>query len=633
MKHKMFFVIFGLIVLTNSLLAGVKYPVSEISEALKKNAEAVVRNDAYEFVISSETSTRLSRKYVVTIFNENSLDLSKKYLFYDKFTKIKDVSCVVYNMAGEKVKTIQGDKILDLSAISGYSLFEDSRVKLVDADYALFPFTVEFEWEVVYTGTLFYPTWMPYDRYSVSIQQSSFNVITDISIPPLRYLELYGAPACVKSNSSKSNTYHWSLSDLPSLKNEPFSLGLNQYTPTVLLAPSDFTMDGYDGNSETWNNLGKWVNELNAGREILSEETINHMKELVKNATSEEEKIKILYNYMQQKVRYVNLALGIGGWQPIEAQRTDKVSYGDCKGLTNYMKALLKAVNIESIYTIVRAGALESNIQNQFPSSQFNHAFLCVPVLHDTIWLECTSQRNPFGFLGTFTDDRDVLLITGDGGKLVHTPEYTIIDNVSNTHIEVALDSNGNIEANVNASHKGLFYGGLEQVLGMDERDRKDFLMESIHLSGFEVPYYSYLPVPDQPVMNQNIKINVRKYANVVNKQIILRPNILNRVIDSPDAVSDRKSKVILRREWQENDTITYTIPEGSSIGSLPKDIDLQSDFGHYKATFRNENGKLVYSRQFTRFKGVFEPEKYSLLVSFYDKIRKADETKLPIVL
>ena len=51
MKHKMFFVIFGLIVLTNSLLAGVKYPVSEISEALKKNAEAVVRNDAYEIVI------------------------------------------------------------------------------------------------------------------------------------------------------------------------------------------------------------------------------------------------------------------------------------------------------------------------------------------------------------------------------------------------------------------------------------------------------------------------------------------------------------------------------------------------------------------------------------------------------
>jgi hypothetical protein len=633
MKHKMFFVVFGLIVLTTSLHAAVKYPVSEIPEVLKKNAEAVVRNDVYEFEITSITSTRLSRKYVVTIFNENSLDLSKKYLFYDKFTKIKGVSCVVYNIEGEKVKTIQGDKILDFSAISGYSLFEDSRVKVVDADYALFPFTVEFEWEVVYSGTLFYPTWMPYEEYSVSIQQSSLRVIADLSVPPLRFVGLYGAPVCEKTSNSKSNMYYWKLDNLPALKNEPFSLGLNQYTPIVHLAPSDFTMDGYAGNSDSWNNLGKWVNDLNSGRGILLEETVSQMKELVKNAASEEEKIEILYKYMQQKVRYVNLALGIGGWQPIDAMHTDKVSYGDCKGLTNYMKALLNAINIESFYTIVRAGVNERNILDQFPSSQFNHAFLCVPVTNDTIWLECTSQRSPSGFLGTFTDDRDVLLITDSGGKLVHTPAYTMKENVSNTHIDAFLDAEGNVNAVINAAHKGLFYAGLEMVLGMDEHDRKEFLMESIHLSGFEVPSYTYTPVSGQPIMNQNMEILVRKYANVVNKQIILRPNILNRVMDSPDAVSDRKSNVILRREWKENDTIIYTLPAGFTIGSLPKDIDLQSDFGHYTATFRNENGKLVYLRQFTRFKGVFEPEKYSLFVSFYDKIRKADDIKLPIVM
>ncbi|NOU48533.1 MAG: DUF3857 and transglutaminase domain-containing protein [Bacteroidales bacterium] len=633
MKRLKYFFIFGYILLTTSLLAGVKYPISEIPEALKKNAEAVIRIDESKFDLLSKTSAKLSHKYVVTIFNENSLDLSKQYLFYDQFTKIKDISCVVYNPAGEKVKSIQSDKILDFSAVAGFSLFDDNRVKLVDADYAIFPFTVEFEWEVVYSGTLLYPRWMPYDDYSVSIQQSSLIVTADISMAPLRFLELNGAPACVKITDSKSNSYYWSVSDLLPIKKEQFSMGLDQYTPIVHLAPSDFSLDGHEGNLDSWNNLGKWVNELNKGRGMLSDETKSQMIELVKNATSDEEKIKLLYKYMQQKVRYVNLALGIGGWQPIEAQRTDKVSYGDCKGLTNYMKALLDAVNIKSIYTLARAGALERDILGQFPSSQFNHAFLCVPVSNDTIWLECTSQRNPFGFLGTFTDDRDVLLITDDGGELVHTPVYTIKENVNNTRIEVNLDENGDIDAVVNSCNKGLFYDDLEQVIGMDEHDRKEFLMESIHLSGFEVPLYAYTPVPDQPVINLNMEILVRKYANVVNKQVILRPNILNRVINSPDAVINRKSKVILRREWQENDTITYTLPAGSTIGSLPKDIDLQSDFGHYKATFRNENSKLVYTRQFTRFKGVFEPEKYSLLVSFYDKIRKADETKLPIVL
>lgn len=622
-----------MIFVTDFLQAGILYPVNSIPEVLKKNAEAIIREDTYIFEISSISSAKLSRKFVVTILNENSIRLSRKYLFYDKFTKVKNISCVVYNQNGEKVKSLGNDKILDVSAIAGYSLFDDSRLKIVDPEYALFPFTVIFEWDEVYDGTLSYPSWKPYHEYSVSVQLSDFSIIVNAGLKDLRYLELNNAPSCEKTSSSKSVIYHWKLTDLPAIKYEPFSQGLDQYTPVVYVAPSDFDMDGYQGNLESWENFGKWNADLIAGRTVLPDVTKTKIVDLVKDASTEKEKINRIYKYMQQKVRYVNLSLGIGGWQPIEAQQTDKVSYGDCKGLSNYMKALLEAAGIKSNYTIAMAGSGKSNILPQFPSNQFNHVILCVPIPNDTVWLECTSQRNPVGYLGTFTDDRDVLLIDENGGKLIHTPVYSMKDNTSNTHIDVELDANGDISASVNASNKGLFYAELEQVLGMDEHDRKEYLMKSISLSGFEVPVYSYTQVPDQPVMNQTMELYVRKYANMVNKQIILRPNILTRVTESPNAVTNRKSKVVLRREWQENDTITYSLPETASIGSLPNNIDIESEFGHYKASFVNENGKLIYTRQFTRNKGTFEPEKYEDLISFYEKIRKADDTKLKIII
>jgi hypothetical protein len=51
-------------------------------------------------------------------------------------------------------------------------------------------------------------------------------------------------------------------------------------------------------------------------------------------------KAKLIYDYVQQKSRYVSIQVGIGGWKPMDASDVDRLGYGDCKGLTNYTKAL-----------------------------------------------------------------------------------------------------------------------------------------------------------------------------------------------------------------------------------------------------------------------------------------------------
>jgi hypothetical protein len=115
---------------------------------------------------------------------------------------------------------------------------------------------------------------------------------------------------------------------------------------------------------------------------------------------SDKDKVRFLYRYLQQNMRYVSVQLGIGGLKPFPAMFVDQKKYGDCKALTNYMGALLRAVNIPSCYAIVNAGTNAKPADPKFPDNVFNHVILCVPLKNDTTWLECTSNTQPFGQLG-----------------------------------------------------------------------------------------------------------------------------------------------------------------------------------------------------------------------------------------
>ncbi|MCF6171355.1 MAG: transglutaminase family protein [Bacteroidales bacterium] len=197
--------------------------------------------------------------------------------------------------------------------------------------------------------------------------------------------------------------YRWTFNNIKPIKHEKYDLKFDDLVTKVMTAPSNFEMDGYLGNSDSWENFGLWIYSLNQGRNEIPPETKNELMALTKDSQDTREKIELIYNYMQTKTRYVNVVIGIGGWQPFHASDVDEDGYGDCKALTNYTCSLLNAVGIPSYYTIIRAGSEASDIKTNLPSNQFNHAILCVPDGNDTIWLECTSQRTPVGYMGTFT--------------------------------------------------------------------------------------------------------------------------------------------------------------------------------------------------------------------------------------
>ena len=177
------------------------------------------------------------------------------------------------------------------------------------------------------------------------------------------------------------------------------------------------------------------------GRDVINEATKIKILDWVKEAKSPLEKAKIVYQFMQNKTRYISVQVGIGGWEPIAANQVDQVGYGDCKGLTNYTKALLDVVGVTSYYTVVYASE-KRNLDKDFASLQGNHVILNIPNEGKDIWLECTSQTMPFGFLGDFTDDRDVLVVTPEGGIIKRTAIYkdeTNLQKLANNYFDMFI--------------------------------------------------------------------------------------------------------------------------------------------------------------------------------------------------
>ncbi len=385
-----------------------KYVISAIPAELLADAKAVVRKYDIVFDITAYNKAVLKVTYAITILNKNGIENSVFHEGYDKFLSVRKIDATIYDRNGMQVRTGLNTRVTDVAALSNYSLYNDFRIKVYDPGYTTTPFTVEYSYEIAFDGLFSYPDWHLYSDYNVAVENSTFSVTAPHGFA-FRYLEQNINSPCRKSVKSSRDIYDWEMSGWPAIKKEVYSPDPEEYTPSVFIAPDDFEIGGIKGNCESWSNLGEWIRKLADNKDILGAGTIETVKSLAGGAADEYDKVRLLYDYLQNKVRYVSITEGLGGWQPIDAETVDRVSYGDCKALANYMKSILAAAGIKSYYTIIRAGAGAPVLREDFPSNQFNHAIVCVPHQRDTIWLECTDQQIPFGYLGTFTDDRKAL--------------------------------------------------------------------------------------------------------------------------------------------------------------------------------------------------------------------------------
>lgn len=630
MNYKLLTILF-IFFTANAIQAQNEYSVANISAELLK-ADAVVRNHTIEYTVKSPAKARLYERRAITMMNDES-DLNELYINYDKFNKVERISAKLYDAKGKLVRKISKKEIKDYSAISGYSIYEDDRIKHLEVNHSQYPYTIVFEYEINKNGLMWHPNWHPqFYKYGVAVQQGSYR-ITAAKNADIRHQAYNFDPKLEQTSEGGNTIYHWQVENLPPLKQERYTTNRRDVFPVLKVAPTAFSMDGYSGDMSTWESFGKFIYDLNKERGLPTPKTREIVQSLTKDLTTDEEKIAALYNYLQKTNRYVSVQLGIGGWQSFDTEYVEKNKYGDCKALSYYMKAMLDAADIEAYPVLIYADDKPLYVDENFAANYFNHMILYVPGDEPT-WLECTSTFNTPGYLGNRSENRKVLLITPEGGKLADTPGSTPERNVGDAQIKVKLRDDGAANIQVRSTKTGTMQRGLRYNKNtLSEEKQREELQEALEeLPRFTIDDYEIKLTQNEPHCELNYDLSVRKLATVQGSRIFIQPNVIHQSRFVPDREKERKQNIVRYNAYTQKDQVSIDLPEGYTAESLPENTDIQSDFGNYKMTCEISGNQLIYNRIFEVKSYNLPAERYQDMFDFYNQVKKSDKEKAVLV-
>jgi transglutaminase-like putative cysteine protease len=627
--------------LLSSLLARAgsepRWAVGDIPASLRENAHVVVRQQ--DEIITVKGAGRLlhTTHLVATVLDEQGERYGVALVFYDKLQQINYLRGAVYDAEGRQLRGLRAADTKDYSAYDGFSLYTDSRVRVGDLRQARYPYTVDFEYEVSTNNTLHFPTWQPQDHENLSVEHATLRVVTPAELP-LRYREerLPAGAAVAKSQQGAQLVYAWQLQQLPAVEREPESPPLAEQVPTVYTAPTAFEVQGFAGALTSWQELGQWGFQLTQDRMTLTPETEAKVRELVRGVDDPRARARKVYAFLQGSTRYVSVQLGIGGYQPFPASTVASTGYGDCKALSNYCLALLKAAGVESYAAWIGAGQQRAAVRTSFPNDQFNHVILCVPLKQDTVWLECTSQTEAFGYLGSFTGGRHALLLTPQGGKLVRTPAYQGPDNRQYRRADVQIDELGHGRALVRTTSTGQQQDELSQImhqLPADEQRKQAYKRLALSAVTIEQSSWQEDHRGTLPAVTERLTLALPSYASRTGRRLFLTPNLLNRLPPPAPRVGARQAALQLSTPFVDADTVRYKVPAGYKPESVPPPVQLRTAFGSYEAqTQLLPDGTVQYTRRLQMPAGRFEAKDYEAYEDFRQRISKADRSQLVLV-
>ncbi|MBP8192371.1 MAG: DUF3857 domain-containing protein [Chitinophagales bacterium] len=581
----------------------------------------MVRNFETKITINESGFTEYTHK-AVTLFNDNLVSEFNLVLYQAKDTKSKFIKATIYDENGIIVRKIKKSDMVNIGDFSNFS--SDAQFNLYELNELKYPCTIEYEYETTVDYLFILPAWQPVTNYGVSVEKSSLTIHSK-EVSMLRFYEKNLIHKVTISKKDDYTAWQWSLTNFVSVKKEKKSLKADEVLPLVLLAPSIINYQNYTHDFVSWKDLGEWIKLLNKDKDILSPDLKEKVHQLTDTIKEDYQKIKTLYEFMQNNTRYVSVQYGIGGFRPFEAKYVYERGYGDCKALSNYMFSMLKEIGIKAYYTLVKAGE-NNNIVKEFPASQFNHAILCVPLKNnDTLWLENTSQKMPFAYNGDFTDDRDVLLIS-EIPAIAHTNIYTAANNKTINKIEASVLENGSILMDLIQTKEGLAYEDIIPVYNAQSTiDREKMLQKYFKFGNAEI---NNINITENKSRIPSFVIQGKVDLNNFSKQSSNRLFIPISFIPKEDYTlldSLRKTPFYETKNYIVIDSVQFNIPDGFKLDSKEIKQEISNKVGDYQLVVSQINNTLKIYRNIKINKAIYRNDELALVNDFYKKVKISD--------
>jgi tetratricopeptide (TPR) repeat protein len=299
---------------------------------------------------------------------------------------------------------------------------------------------------VIHTALAAGQFWADYtfDKSNIMLDEE-----VDLDVPAERQLEIKNKPGMDPkvSNEKGRHVYHWTSSHLVREEDDKNPKDKKK-------KPTDEHADIQLTTFVSWEQVGLWYAGLEKDRRAPTPEVREKAAELTKGLDNDLDKVQALYDFVAKNFRYVSLSLGAGRYQPHAAGDVLHNQYGDCKDKHTLLASMLEAEGMHASSVLINSSR---KLDPDVPSpAQFDHVITMLPMAHEKVWMDTTSEVAPFRLLAYTLRKKQALVVPASGKPhLEETPADTPMPDTEVAEIDAKINEIGKLEAHVRYTFRG----------------------------------------------------------------------------------------------------------------------------------------------------------------------------------
>lgn len=413
--------------------------------------------------------------------------------------------------------------------------------------------------------------------------------------------------------------YTWATQNVPRVRGEPYAADSN-----------GVIMDLAVVGPGSWGDVAAWYAGLAKDRYDLDDSTRAKVHQLVAAATTRTDTIRAIHRWVAQDIRYVAIALGLGGYQPRPPSRVVATGLGDCKDKATLFVAALRDLGITAYPVLLSA---EGGVQRDLPTiQQFDHAIAAVPKAGGGYtFTDLTAGDVPYGELPASEQGQFALVVHPDGSADTTTmPADSVGANETDTNISGTISLDGTFDGWYEVRGTGTDEGDLRSAFWtpLDSTERANFRRaiaqklfdgadadSMVAFTGKDLSADAVVRVRivhgqaasasgDTQILTDPLG-SMQGFASAASRLAAYPPRRFpidaSKVVGPSVAVSDFR----------------VTLPDGWHA-RLPHDVTADSPFGSYHATYEQVGRELHVVRRLRGARGIFPPDRFGDLIAWF---------------
>lgn len=544
----------------------------------------------------TKTKVQVKNSIKEVLMNINHRADINKYEFYDSESKIESFS-LKYRNQKEASFPIKDEFYKDNDLF-----YNDAKVMYMTVDFPVQGYTYNYSLEKKYEDVKYFTSLYFNDQYPV------IKKTINITVPNWLNLELkefnFETGSIVKTVTPNADnnaiTYTYTMSDIPAFTKEENAPGKSYLYPHILLIAKSFKNKGTETtlfNSAA--DLYKWykslIDMMKDDPNVLKEK----VKELTANAKTDEEKIKNIYYWVQDNIRYIAFEDGIAGFKPDESNNVFEKRYGDCKGMANLNKQMLKLAGFDARLTWI--GTKHIAYDYSTPSVAVDNHMICTLFYKGKkYFIDGTEKYNSFGEYAERIQGKEVMIENGDDYIIEKVPLSTSGANKETIAVKLRIDG----EKLVGTCHKEFIGESRTEFLDIyqsfENNDKKETLERYLSKSDKNIEVSA---IKTSDLKNRDQKLTLDYDVSVANKfssfenEFYVDLEYMNEY--KQFFLKDRKTDYQFRYKTDYESNLTLDVPKGYKVTKLPENLSIQEKDFSVVITFQQVGNSVVYKKVF----------------------------------